>query len=68
MTLATYLIRRIADDPRVAWHFDPITQSMELLTAAYAEEHGLDVEEFRKKYYASLKFERPQCRDCREDA
>lgn len=47
MTLAGYLLRRIAYDPRVAYHFDPITQSMEMLTAEYAKEQGIDVEEFR---------------------
>lgn len=64
MTLVTYLIRRIADDPRVAYHFDPITQSMELLTTAYAAEHGLNVEKFRAEYYPKLKFERPLCHKC----
>jgi hypothetical protein len=64
MTLAAYLLRRIADDPRVAYHFDPITQSMEMLTAEYAKEQGLDVEEFRKTYYGRLRFERPRCSSC----
>jgi hypothetical protein len=39
---------------------------MELLTEAYAKEKGLDLEEFRKTYYASLRFEAPVCRECRE--
>lgn len=68
MTLAAYLLNRIREDARLAYYFDPITQSMEMLTATYASEQGLDVEEYRKKYYASLKFERPLCRECQEDA
>ncbi len=64
MTLAAYLLARIASDPRLAYHFDPLTRSMEMLTETYAKERGLDVEEFRKSYYATLKFERPTCADC----
>lgn len=67
MTLAAYLLRRIADDPRLAYHFDPITQSMEMLTAAYAAEQGINVEDYRKTYYAGLRFERPRCRECGEE-
>lgn len=67
MTLAAYLLRRIADDPRLAYHFDPITHSMEMLTAAYAAEQGINVEDFRKTYYARLRFERPRCRECGEE-
>jgi hypothetical protein len=66
MTVAQYLLERIRNDPRVAYHFDPITQSMEMLTATYAAEQGIDVEEFRKTYYASLRFEKPLCSECRQ--
>lgn len=66
MTAAAYLLRRIADDPRLAYHFDPMTTSMEMLTKEVAEERGEDLEEFRRKYYASLKFERPLCGECGE--
>lgn len=54
-----YLLRRIQRDPRLAYYFDPITESMELLTAAYAEARGLDLKTFRREYSASLKFEAP---------
>lgn len=64
MTLAAYLLRRIREDSRLAYHFDPITQSMEMLTAEYAKEQGLDLDEFRKTYYAKLRFERPKCVNC----
>ena len=64
MTLAAYLLNRIREDARLAYHFDPITQSMEMLTAEYAKEQGLDVDEFRKAYYSRLRFERPRCSNC----
>jgi hypothetical protein len=66
MTAAAYLLRRIADDPRLAYHFDPMTTSMEMLTKEVAEERGEDLEEFRKRYFATLRFERPMCRECGE--
>jgi len=59
MTLAAHLLKRIREDARLAYYFDPITTSMELLTAEYAKEQSLDLEEFRKAYYAQLRFERP---------
>lgn len=54
-----HLLSRIARDPRLAYYFDPLTKSMELLTAEYAAQKGLDVEEFRRNYYARLRFEAP---------
>ncbi len=63
MTAAAYLLKRIARDPRLAYYFDPLTESMALLTAEYASQEGLDVEEFRARYYPSLRFESPKCRD-----
>lgn len=64
ITVSGYLLRRILDDPRVAYHFDPITRSMELLTETYALEHALDLAEFRNQLYAELKFEGLHCPDC----
>ena len=61
-----HLLERIRQDPRLAYHFDPLTRSMELLTEAYAVECAVDVEECRKTYYASLQFEPPMCAKCRE--
>jgi len=66
MTATDHLLRRIANDSRLAYYFDPMTRSMEMLTAAYATEQGIDVEEFRKTYYARLRFEKPMCQECRE--
>ncbi len=64
MTLAAHLLQRIREDSRLAYYFDPITQSMEMLTAEYAKEQGLDVEEFRKGYYSRLGYETPRCSNC----
>lgn len=61
-----HLLWRIKDDPRLAYYFDPFTKSMELLTAAYAEAHGVDLAAFRKEFYDSLRFDRPVCTNCRE--
>lgn len=62
------LLQRIQRDPAVAWHFDPITRSMEDLTRAHSLLHGLDVEEFRKDYFATLDFQEPRCAGCRSAA
>jgi hypothetical protein len=67
VTFAAYLIRRILDDPRVAYHFCPMTQSMEMLTAEYAAQKGLDVEAVRADIYPRLRFERPGCSNCCTD-
>ena len=69
MNLAAHLLNRIARDPRLAYYFDPFTESMELLTAEYANQHGLNVSEFRKSYYAQLKYEQPVCQgECRKES
>ena len=60
--LVMHLIRRLQRDPRVAYHFDPITESFQLLTAAYAELRGENVEDVRKRYADSLTYEAPRCR------
>ena len=57
--LTTHLLQRVARDPRLAYYFDPLTQSMELLTEAHAAEQQIDLEEFRRTYYPQLKFEPP---------
>lgn len=67
MTVAAHLINRILRDPRLAYYFDPLTESMELLTAQYAAEEHIDLEDFRARYYAKLKFERPVCAECQEE-
>jgi hypothetical protein len=67
-TAIHHLLQRIQRDPAIAWHFDPITRSMEELTRAHAQLHGLDVEEFRKDYFATLDFQEPRCAGCRSAA
>lgn len=56
-----HILRRIQGDPRVAYYFDPYTESMELLTAAHAEANNLDAKAFRNEFFATLRFEKPQC-------
>lgn len=59
MSACEHLLRRIAKDPKLAWYFDPCTESMELLTRDYCKEIDADLEGFRKTYYSTLRFERP---------
>jgi hypothetical protein len=54
------VLRRIMDDPRVAYYFDPFTRSYELLTAAYAEATGQDVDKIRKEIEQELNFAAPK--------
>lgn len=54
-----HLLRRIGRDPRLAYYFDPMTESMELLTEAYTLAEELELTEFRAKFYSRLEFERP---------
>lgn len=54
-----HLLKRIQDDPRLAYYFDPLTESFALLTQAYAEVKELDVERFRQSYAATLTYEKP---------
>lgn len=53
-----HLLRRIEADPRLAYYFDPISESMTLLTLAHADALGKNVELFRREYYPRLRFER----------
>ncbi len=59
-----HLLERIQRDPRLAYYFCPLTESYELLTAAYAEANGRDVDAFRKDFAGVLKFEPPRCAEC----
>lgn len=56
-----YLLQRIKYDGRLAYHFG-MTESLDLLCAAYAEAHGLDAEQFRTQFNAELQPEPPRCR------
>ena len=64
MTVTEHLLERIARDPRLAYYFDPMTQSMEMLTEEYAQQNSLVLEDFRRDYYSRLKFEAPCCQEC----
>ncbi len=56
-----YLLRRITDDPRVAWYFGH-TEALARLTKAHALATGIDPESFHRDFSASLLTERPRCR------
>lgn len=56
-----YLLRRIKDDPRVAYHF-AFTESLKLLTEAHALANGMDPKTFHTDFEVRLSTERPRCR------
>ena len=53
-----HILRRMQEDPRLAWLIGPGSRSYELLTEEAAAAKNLDVEELRKQHTATLKFER----------
>lgn len=59
-----HVLRRIQNDPQVAYYFCDATESFELLTEAYAVKHNEDVRELRKKIVAIMKIEAPRCITC----
>lgn len=54
---ATHILRRMQEDPRLAWLIGPGSRSYELLTEEVAAAQNLDVEALRKQHAATLKFE-----------
>jgi hypothetical protein len=56
----TAVLRRIKDDPRVAYYICPMTQTYDLLVAAYCEFSGMDEQTFRNGFESGLKFEGPR--------
>jgi hypothetical protein len=54
-----HILQRILSDPRVAYYFDPLTESMELLSQAHAEIHGLDAADFRRELLSNFRAEVP---------
>lgn len=53
-----HVLRAIRGDGRKAYLFGFGSQSFELLTAAYAEANGLDVEQYRREFWAECRPER----------
>lgn len=56
-----YVLRRIKDDPRLAYYFGS-TEALALLTKAHALDQGLDPAVFHTDFEARLSTERPRCR------
>ena len=55
----TAMLKRIKDDPRVAYYICPMTHTYDLLVAAHCELNGLDEEQFRAEFEKHLRFEPP---------
>ncbi len=53
-----HILWRIQRDPRLAYFFG-LTESLSLLTKAYAEANGLDLETYRIEFNQGLRFEAP---------
>lgn len=51
-----HILRRIQRDPRLAYFFDPLTESFDLLIEAHVEKHGGDVHQVRDQVEANMKF------------
>jgi len=56
----TAVLRRIKDDPRVAYYICPMSQTYDLLVAAHCELNGLDEQKFRGDFESRLRFESPR--------
>ena len=56
-----YVLRRIEDDPRIAYYFGH-TEALALLTKAHALANGADPETYSTDFQARLLTERPRCR------
>ncbi|WP_261541423.1 hypothetical protein [Burkholderia multivorans] len=59
----TATLRKLKDDPRVAYYICPMTHTYDLLVAAHCELNGLDEEQFRAEFEQTLRFENPAARD-----
>lgn len=60
----SHVLQRLQTDARVAYYFDPITESFGLLTKAHALLTGQPVDETRAYLASRMFFAPPTCRDC----
>jgi len=51
-----HVLQKIKENPRVAYHFCPATESYRILTESYAESEGIDVDGFRADFIKQLTF------------
>lgn len=56
-----HLLRRIVDDPRIAYYFVH-TESLALMIAAHAEAIGRPAIELQREFDERIETERPRCR------
>lgn len=63
-----YLLRRIKDDPHLAYYFG-FTESLERLTKAHAVATGVEPVSFHRDFQAALQARPPRCRsgECHKD-
>lgn len=59
-----HLLQRLLTDARVAYYFDPVTESFDLLTKAHALLTGQPLGETRAYLAHRMFFAPPTCRDC----
>lgn len=60
----THVLRLIQQDGRIAYFIGDYTKSFDLLTDAYAEAEGQDVEGLREKLLARINPVEPSCPQC----
>ncbi len=53
-----YFMKRLKEDPRLAYIAGPGSQLYEMMCAAYASAQGVDCDEFKKEFGAGLKFQK----------
>lgn len=58
-TAVVHLLRRVQEDPRLAYYISPYTTSLELLMAAGAALAGRDPAEFKAEFQRTLRMEAP---------
>jgi hypothetical protein len=52
-----HLLRQMQRDARLAWLIGPGSQSYELLTQEAAQAAGVEIEQYRAQFEATLKYE-----------
>lgn len=58
MSAAAYVLRRMREDPRLAYLIGPGSQTYELLTQEVAQAAGRDAQQYRSEFERDLKTQR----------
>lgn len=59
-----HILRRVLDEPRLAWYIGQATASLEFLIAAYAEMTGRALVDVKAEIEPRVHGERPKCAQC----